>query len=79
MEPWVLAIALRPLAILFMFGCVAMPISLLIRRFIPDGRTKQVLYDRNLMDRPLLRLAAAIGSFLVILTIIGVLSEYYLP
>lgn len=46
MDMWLLAIMARPLAMLLLFGCIAMPISLAIKRYIPDGKSKQWLYSR---------------------------------
>ena len=46
MEMWLLAIVARPFAMLLLFGCIALPISLAIKRFIPSGPAKDWLYSR---------------------------------
>lgn len=46
-----LAMAFRPFLALFLFGCIAMPISLALSYVIPNGRIKTILYDRRLQQR----------------------------
>ena len=41
-----LALLLKPLAALVLFGLIALPISLLIKRFLPDGKVKRILFRR---------------------------------
>jgi len=38
MEPYHWAILLKPFGALILFGCIALPISLVIKRFLPEGR-----------------------------------------
>lgn len=52
-----LALALRPFALLLLWGAVVIPLSLLLHRLIPEGRLKTVLYRRRVAawDEPLLQ------------------------
>lgn len=47
---WLLAVALKPLVFLglFLFAYFA---ARVVQRVLPDGRVKQVLYDRSLRTR----------------------------
>lgn len=45
------AIFLKPLGFLVLWGLVVIPIAILIRRLLPDGRVKDFLYKRR---KPLL-------------------------
>jgi hypothetical protein len=47
---WLLAVALKPL-ILFLGLCVVYVLARSMHRFIPEGRVKQLLYDRSLRAR----------------------------
>lgn len=43
MEPWLIALLLLPLWQLFIRGFIALPISWLIRKLMPEGRVKRFL------------------------------------
>jgi len=51
MEPWLIALIVKPLALLFLFCVIVIPIELIIAKIFPDGRLKDVLYDRTFRDR----------------------------
>lgn len=38
-----LALALRPLGALLLFGCIALPLRIAFQRFCPEGRIKRFL------------------------------------
>ena len=46
MEPWMLALILKPFALLFLFAFICMPGRLLVQRFMKDGRLKRLLLKR---------------------------------
>jgi len=46
-----LAILLKPLGFLGLWGLVVIPVALLIRRLLPEGRVKDFLYKKR---KPLL-------------------------
>jgi hypothetical protein len=46
MEPWAIAILIKPIALLIFFGFIVLPIKLLFQRIIPDGRIKRLLFKR---------------------------------
>jgi hypothetical protein len=48
---WVLALVLRPLAALVLFGFAAFVAIVLLKPLIPSGRIKDLLYDRTLRLR----------------------------
>jgi hypothetical protein len=48
---WVLALVLRPFAALVLWGIVAFVAIVLIKPLIPNGRMKDLLYDRTLRVR----------------------------
>lgn len=66
MSTFALALAARPLAMLFLFGGIALPISLLLKRFIPDGKAKEWLYSRYMEKSVKFRWAAVILIYLFI-------------
>jgi hypothetical protein len=41
------AILLKPLAYLVVWAAIVIPIALLLRRLIPDGRVKRFLYKKR--------------------------------
>ncbi len=43
MEPWVLAIILKPFAALVLFGLIALPCRLLVQRHMKEGKLKRFL------------------------------------
>lgn len=47
---WLLAVVLKPFASLALFG-LALAIAYLLRPFIPNGRIKDLLYDRTFRER----------------------------
>lgn len=51
MDVFAWAILLKPLGFLVLWGLVVIPIALLIRRLLPDGRVKDFLYKKR---KPLL-------------------------
>lgn len=46
MEPWQIAILIKPFVLLVFFGLIVLPIKLLFQRFLPDGRIKRLLFKR---------------------------------
>jgi hypothetical protein len=46
MEPWVIAILLKPFGALILFGCIALPGKLLVQRYMKDGKLKRLLLTR---------------------------------
>ena len=46
MEPWILALILKPIALLFLFGFICLPGRLFVQRFMRDGRLKRLLLKR---------------------------------
>lgn len=47
MEPWQLAVILKPFAALLIFGGIALPIRWAINKWLPEGRLKhQILKHR---------------------------------
>jgi hypothetical protein len=50
MEPWLVAVVLRPLGAFLYFG-LALGIAYAIRPLIPNCRFKSILYDRTLRKR----------------------------
>ena len=66
MEPWVLAVVLKPFAALVLFGLIALPCRLLVQRYMRDGKLKRLLltpldrkqaarYRQAQADKPLLK------------------------
>lgn len=51
MEPWLIAVVLRPLGALVLFTAVAFVAYKVIGPLIPEGRIKAVLFDRGLRKR----------------------------
>jgi hypothetical protein len=51
MEPWMWAVVLKPFATVLFFAAIIIPIELTLRKFIPAGRLKAVLFDRTFRDR----------------------------
>lgn len=43
MEPWTIAVFLRPFALLILAVCVFWPVKYLMRRHMKDGRLKTLL------------------------------------
>lgn len=46
MEPWQIAILLKPLAALILFGCIALPGRILVQKYMKDGKLKRLLLTR---------------------------------
>jgi hypothetical protein len=46
MEPWVIALILKPLGVLFLFGCCALPFRFVVQKHMRDGRLKKLLLLR---------------------------------
>jgi len=51
MEPWTIALLVKPIASVVFLAVVVYPIERLIRRIWPEGRLKQVLFDRTFQGR----------------------------
>jgi hypothetical protein len=43
MEPWLIGVVLRPFAALVLFGLIALPIRMVLYKFLPDGWLKRLL------------------------------------
>jgi hypothetical protein len=43
MEPWLIALILKPFAALVLFGLICLPIRIAVRRWLPEGRLKRIL------------------------------------
>lgn len=46
MEPWVWAILLKPFGAMILFGCIALPLRLLFKKYAPEGKWKKFLLRR---------------------------------
>jgi hypothetical protein len=46
MEPWVIAVILRPFGALVLFGLIALPLRLAFQRWMPEGPIKTLLLRR---------------------------------
>lgn len=46
MTTWMIALLVKPLALLTFFVCVLLPIRLAFQRWFPDGRIKRLLLRR---------------------------------
>ena len=47
-DPWLIAVILKPLFMIILFGLIVLPIKILLERIIPDGRIKMALFrDRG--------------------------------
>lgn len=51
MEPWLIAVVLRPLGALVFFGLAAFIAYKVIAPLIPEGRIKSILFDRTIRTR----------------------------
>lgn len=70
MEPWLIAVVLRPFGALAFFGLAAFIAYKVIAPLIPEGRIKAVLFDRSLRTRhpwkfTVLLLVSVYGTILV--------------
>jgi hypothetical protein len=52
MDPWVLALLLKPFAALFLFGVVCLPFRLLVQRKMKDGPLKRLLLKQVAGRKP---------------------------
>lgn len=43
---WLLAVVLKPLGSLVLFGLICLPARLAVQRWMPEGRTKRLLLKR---------------------------------
>ena len=43
MEPWLIGVVLRPFGALIVFGLIALPIRMLLYKFLPDGWLKRLI------------------------------------
>lgn len=43
LDPWVIALLLKPFGALILFGCIALPGRLLVQRYMKDGKLKRLL------------------------------------
>lgn len=43
MSAWLIAVMLRPLGALVLFGLIALPLKILFQRYYPDGKVKRLL------------------------------------
>jgi hypothetical protein len=46
MKTWQLAVLLRPLGSLILFGCIALPGRILVQKYMKDGKLKRFLLMR---------------------------------
>jgi hypothetical protein len=46
MEPWQIAILIKPFVALAFFGLIVLPIKMLFERVLPEGRIKRLLFKR---------------------------------
>jgi hypothetical protein len=46
MEPWVIAVVLRPFAALVLFGLICLPARLAVQKYMRDGAFKRLLLKR---------------------------------
>ncbi len=47
MEPWVIAVIVKPLVLFILMVCIVLPIKLAFIRFFPEGRIKRFLLIRT--------------------------------
>ena len=69
MGNWLLALVARPFITLVLFGFIALPISLAIKRHIPEGKTKDWLYSRYMSHSVKFRWMAVILTYAFIATV----------
>lgn len=43
MKPWMIAVLIKPLALLVLFGLIVLPLKLAFVRWFPEGKVKQFL------------------------------------
>jgi len=46
MEPWILAVIIRPFALLVLFVLIVLPIKYVVWRVMKDGKLKRILFTR---------------------------------
>lgn len=46
MEPWLIALLLKPLGALILFGCIALPGRILVQKYMKEGKLKRFLLLR---------------------------------
>lgn len=63
---WLLALVARPFIAIVLFGFIALPISLAIKRHIPEGKTKDWLYSRYMSHSVRFRWTAVILIYVFI-------------
>lgn len=53
MEPWLIALILKPFALLALSVLVLYPATLLARRYVPEGKLKRLLLSTNEQNKVL--------------------------
>lgn len=46
MDNFALAMIIKPLFMLVVFGCIVIPVELLVKRYLPEGKLKRILFKR---------------------------------
>lgn len=46
MEPWVIALLVKPFLLLILFGCIALPGRIAVQRYMREGKIKRLLLYR---------------------------------
>lgn len=70
------ALLLKPILLLALFGLVVIPIEMLFSGVIPNGRLKTFLYDRTLQERkPELFWIVVTAGYILIIVVALLVSE----
>ena len=43
---WLLAVVLKPVAALILFGLICLPIKMAVHKILPDGKVKRLLFRK---------------------------------
>ena len=71
-----IAVALRPVALLVLMGLVVIPIELALRRIWPEGRLKRILFERNFDKRhPRAWVAVGMGAYVLMIALVAAYLE----
>lgn len=71
MEPWLIAIALKPLVLLAMFGLVVIPIELFLRPHLPALFTDRTFMQREPAKYVVVWLSLMIGLWYFIFSLVS--------
>src|SRR4051812_4438311 len=71
MEPWQLALVVKPIAFMVLMGAIVIPIELALRHVWPDSAVKRVLFGRNFDKRHPYLWTGLIVGFYVVMALLG--------